>query len=126
MLQTISISDFPNLPEIKRKVVIIGRNEDYENKRVTLLCRVEHYNQANERIHNLRAIERDPYLLVATSDTLVNPNTGAILLPDGEGNYPQDSMSEYDFLKAAIDAGANHNVLVEGAVLQADSFNRFN
>jgi hypothetical protein len=126
-LQTFDISHFPGIAEIARKALVIGRNEDYENRKVTLLVRVEHYTLAGARINSMTAIERTPFLLIASDESFVNPQTGALVFPDPvTGQYPAGSISEYAFLKAAVDDGVNPNTLVQGAILQADALGRFN
>ena len=124
-LQRIDISAFPDASGIQRKIAILGRNEDYQNRTVTLICGIEHYDQDGDRLRVFAAIERDPFLLVASDTSFVDPQTGALVFSDFEGNYPQGSIGQYSWLKAAVESGANPFSIAEAAVLEADSLGRF-
>lgn len=125
-LQRIGISPSPGYPDVVRKIVVIGRNEDYQNQSVTLICMIEHYDENDYRLNAFRAIERDPFLLMADNTSKVNPETGALVFPDQAGNYPEGSVGQYDWLKAAVENGANPFTIATGAVMEADSLKRFN
>lgn len=125
-LQRIAISSSPGYPEVDRKIAIIGRNEDYAGKTVTLICKIEHYSQDDQRLNAFAALERDPFYLIADDSSKVNPETGALVFPDPEtGQYPAGSIGQYTWLKGAVEAGANPFTITEGAVLEADSYLRF-
>lgn len=124
-LQRINISASPGYPDVVRKIAVIGKNEDYKGKSVTLICSIEHYDQDNNRLKAFQSLERDNFLLVADNTSFVNPGTGALVFPDGDGQYPDGSVGQYTWLKAAVEAGANPFTISQGAVLEADSFGRF-
>lgn len=122
-LQRINISPLPGFPAISRKIAVVGKNEDYQNRTVTLVCRVEHYDASGNRLNTFKVLEEKPFLLVATDTSYVNPESGALVLsagPDTPGVVPQ-----YTFLKNAMASGANILSLIEYAVTEADSLGRF-
>ena len=125
-LQKIAISSSPGYPDVARKIAVAGRNEDYKSQTVTLICFVEHYDAQGYRLNAFQCIERDPFLLVADNSSKVNPETGALVFPDETGNYPEGSIGQYDWLKLAVENGANPFVIAAGAVMEADSLKRFN
>lgn len=125
-LQRIDISASPGYPDVVRKIAVLGKNEDYLNKSVTLICRVEHYDVHGFRLKAFAPIERDPYLLIASDTSYVNPETGALVFPDEHGSYPPGSMGQYSWLKLAVESGANPFTISQGAVMEADSLSRFN
>ena len=124
-LQRIAISAFPDASGIQRKIAILGRNEDYQNRTVTLICGIEHYDQTGNRLKVFAAIERDPFLLVASDTSFVDPQTGALVFADQTGSYPAGSVSQYSWLKTAVENGANPFAIAQAAVLEADSLGRF-
>ena len=124
-IQRIEISPSPGYPDVVRKMVVAGRNEDYLSKTVTLICRIEHYDQNSKRLNAFATIERDPFLLIADDSSRVNPQTGALVFKDENGNYPAGSIGQYTWLQAAIESGANPFDIATGAVIEADSLGRF-
>ena len=63
--------------------------------------------------------------LTATNDTKVDA-TGAIILPDENGNYPDGVIGERDFYIFAMFSGKyTQNELVKFVILQADANKRF-
>lgn len=124
-IQRIEISPSPGYPDVVRKIIIAGRNEDYVNETVTLICRIEHYDQHNNRLNAFAALERDSFLLVADDTSMVNAQTGALVFPDVNGNYPEGSIGQYTWLRTAVEGGMNPFAIAEGAVLEADSYGRF-
>ncbi|WP_254561789.1 hypothetical protein [Dyadobacter diqingensis] len=124
-IQRVEISPSPGYPDVVRKIIIAGRNEDYLAKTVTLICRIEHYDQHNNRLNAFAAIERDPFLLVADDTSKVDPLTGALVFPDENGNYPIGATGQYTWLHAAVESGVNPFSIAQGAVLEADSYLRF-
>lgn len=123
-IQRIEISPSPGYPDVVRKILIAGRNEDYITKTVTLICRIEHYDQHNNRLNAFAAIERDSFLLVADDTSMVNAQ-GALVFADGQGNFPEGSVGQYTWLHLAVGGGMNPFAIAEGAVLEADSYGRF-
>lgn len=125
-LQRIQISASPGYPDVVRTIAIVGRNEDYLNQVVTLICAMEHADQDGNRLKAFGALEKEHFLLVADNTSKVNPSTGTLVFPDPEtGEYPAGSMGQYDFLKMAIENGANPFTITEAAVLEADNLKRF-
>ena len=124
-IQRIEISPSPGYPDVVRKIAVIGKNEDYKYCSVTLICQIEHYDQTGKRLNAFAAIERDPFLLIADDSSRVNPETGALVFKDANGNYPAGSIGQYTWLKAAVENGANPFAITTGAVLEADSLGRF-
>ncbi len=124
-LQRIEISSSPGYPDVVRKIAILGKNEDYKAKTVTLICGIEHYDQAGNRLKAFQSIERDSFLLVASDTSYVNPGTGALVFPGEDGQYPAGSMGQYSFLKYAVENGANPFTITAGAVMEADAYGRF-
>lgn len=125
-LQRIGISSSPGYPDVVRQIVVVGRNEDYKSESVTLICMIEHFDGSGHRLNSFRAIEREPFLLMADNSSKVNPESGALVFPDQAGNYPEGSVGQYDWLKAAVENGANPFSIATGAVMEADSLKRFN
>lgn len=125
-LQRIGISSSPGYPDVVREIVVVGRNEDYQSESVTLICMIEHFDGLGHRLNSFRAIERDPFLLMADNSSKVNPETGALVFPDQVGTYPEGSVGQYDWLKAAVENGANPFTIATGAVMEADALKRFN
>lgn len=122
-LQRIDISGWLEA-SVCRKIAIVGKNEDYQRKTVTLICAVEHYNMEGIRMRAFAPLERDPFLLVASNESKVNPETGALVFPI-DGVYPAGAVGQYDWLKAAVEAGANPFAIIASAVLEADLLGRF-
>lgn len=122
-LQRIDISPLPGFTAIARKIAITGKNEDYQNRTVTLVCRIEHYDASGNRLNTFKALEEKPFLLVATDSSYVNAETGA-LVPDAGPNTPE-VIPQYTFLKNAMASGADMFSLMESAVLEADTLGRF-
>ncbi|MDQ6479814.1 hypothetical protein [Dyadobacter sp. LHD-138] len=125
-IQRIDISPFPGYPDVARKIAVVGKNEDYKNGSVTLICQIEHYDQVGKRLNVFAAIERDPFLLVADDTSMVNSATGALVFKDENGHYPAGSVGQYTWLKLAVESGANPFTISEGAVLEASALGRFN
>jgi hypothetical protein len=125
-LQRIQISSSPGYPQVTRKIAVVGKNEDYQSGTVTLICNIEHYDAAGKRLKAFQSIERDPFLLVASDTSMVNPQTGALVFPNSLGEYPAGSMGQYSWLKMAVENGANPFDISAGAVLEADGYGRFN
>ena len=125
-VQRIEISPSPGYPDVVRKIAVVGKNEDYKYGSVTLICQIEHYDKDGNRLNAFAAIERDPFLLVADNNSLVNPATGALVFKDETGNYPAESMGQYSWLKAAVESGINPFDISHGAVLEASALGRFN
>lgn len=125
-IQRVEIAPSPGYPDVVRKIAVIGKNEDYQNGSVTLICSIEHYDLAGNRLKAFAAIEKDPFLLVADNSSQVNPATGQLVFPDNTGNYPAGSMGQYDWLKMAVESGANPFTISEGAVMEASLLGRFN
>ena len=124
-IQLIEISAFPGYENIHRKIAIVGKNEDYVNSTVTLLCEVRHYDPDGNRLLNMKGFESETILLVASDASKVDPETGALVFPDPKGNYPTGSMGQYSWLKMAVEAGANPFAITAGAVMEADKLKRF-
>ena len=125
-LQRFDIAASTGYPDVARKVAIIGRNEDYVGQRVTLLTKVEHYDAEGKRLNAFAPLEINPILLVADNTSYVNPETGALVFADAvTGQYEQGSVGQYDWLKSAVEAGANPFDIASGAVLEAVSLGRF-
>ena len=124
-LQRVPISSSPGYPDVVRKIAVIGKNEDYKGKTVTLICAIEHYDQEENRLKAFAAIERDAFLLVASDTSFVNPATGALVFPGADGQYPAGAMGQYTWLKMAVENGANPFEITAGAVLEADAYGRF-
>lgn len=125
-LQRIEISSSPGYPQVVRKVAVTGKNEDYRKGAVTLICEIEHYDQSGTRLKAFAALEREPFLLIADNTSFVDPQTGALVFKDEQGQYPQGAMGQYTWLKLAVENGANPFVITQAAVLEADSLKRFN
>ena len=124
-IQRVQISPSPGYPDVVRKIAIVGKNEDYKNETVTLICSVEHYDQSGNRLNAFASIEKDSFLLVAKDESKVNPATGALVFPDDKGNYPAGAIGQYTWLKMAVENGANPFDIAAGAVIEADSLKRF-
>jgi hypothetical protein len=56
-LQRVPISSSPGYPDVVRKIAVIGKNEDYQGRTVTLICAIEHYDQDDNRLKAFAAIE---------------------------------------------------------------------
>ena len=125
-LQRVDISSSPGYPEVLRKIAVIGKNEDYKSKSVTLICAIEHYDQHGTRLKAFQTIERDPFLLVADNTSFVDPATGALVFPGENGEYPEGVTGQYSWLKLAVESGANPFDISARAVLEADAYGRFN
>lgn len=124
-LQRIPISASEAYPGVVRKIAIVGKNEDYEQRTVTLICKIEHTDADGRRLNAFATLERDPFLLVASDSSLVHPQTGALVFPDESGNFPKGSIGQYTWLKAAVENGVNPFDITAGAVLEADTLKRF-
>ena len=98
---------------ITRKARIVRKTEEAD-KNITLLIHVDYYNAAGQRM--LTAIEADATLSEtakqkqrvnyatfgfqkSTAGSWVNPVTGALVLPDANGNYPDGSVPELTWLQ---------------------------
>ena len=125
-IQRIQITPSPGYPDVVRKIAVVGKNEDYKNGSVSLICEIEHYDSTGYRLKAFAAIEKEPFILIADNSSLVNPQTGQLVFKDGKGNYPPGSMGQYDWLKLAVESGANPFTISEGAVLEASALGRFN
>lgn len=124
-LQRIPISASPGYPDVVRKIAIVGKNEDYEQRTVTLICKIEHYDAESRRLNAFVSLERDHFLLVASDTSKVASATGALVFPDESGSFPQDSVGQYTWLKSAVENGVNPFDIAAGAVLEADALKRF-
>jgi len=125
-VQRILITPSPGYPDVVRKIAVVGKNEDYKNGSVTLICEIEHYDKDGNRLHAFAAIERDPFLLVADDSSFVDPQTGRLVFKGSNGQYPAGSVGQYTWLKLAVESGANPFTISEGAVLEASLLGRFN
>lgn len=125
-IQRVEIAPSPGYPDVVRKIAVTGKNEDYKNGSVTLICEIEHYDPTGYRLRAFAAIEREPFLLVADNSSMVNPQTGQLVFKDSKGKYPAGSVGQYDWLKMAVESGANPFTISEGAVLEASALGRFN
>ena len=125
-VQRILITPSPGYPDVVRKIAVVGKNEDYKNGSVTLICEIEHYDKDGNRLRAFSAIERDPFLLVADDSSFVDPQTGKLVFKDNKGQYPAGSVGQYTWLKLAVESGANPFTISEGAVLEASLLGRFN
>lgn len=125
-VQRILIAPSPGYPDVVRKIAVVGKNEDYKYRSVTLICQIEHYDKDGHRLNAFAAIERDPFLLVADDSSMVDPATGALVFKDATGNYPAGSMGQYSWLKAAVESGVNPFDISQGAVVEASVLGRFN
>ena len=124
-LQRIEIGPAPWFPDVVRKVVVTGKNEDYSNRTVTLICQLEYYDKENRRLLAFAKLEGNAILLTATDTSWVNPATGALVFPDENGQHPEGSMPQYSFLEYAIQNGMNPFTIAEGAVMEAAALGRF-
>jgi len=125
-VQRILITPSPGYPDVVRKIAVVGKNEDYKNGSVTLICEIEHYDKDGNRLRAFAAIERDPFLLVADDSSFVDPKTGKLVFKGSNGQYPAGSVGQYTWLKLAVETGANPFTISEGAVLEASLLGRFN
>ncbi|PWJ49590.1 hypothetical protein CLV98_1463 [Dyadobacter jejuensis] len=124
-LQRVVISSSPGYPQVVRKIVVVGKNEDYRNESVTLICMIEHYDQNDNRLQAFKAIEVNPFLLIADNSSYVNSETGGLVFKDSQGQYPAGSVPQYDWLRQAVENGANPFHIAQGAIIEADSLGRF-
>jgi len=124
-LQRITIGAAPWFPDVVRKVVVTGKNEDYAARTVTLICQVEYYDQDGRRILAFAKLEGNAVLLTASDTSWVNPATGALVFVDANGQHPEGSMPQYAFLEYAIQNGMNPFTIAEGAVREAAALGRF-
>lgn len=62
--------------------------------------------------------------LVASNDDMVNPQTGQYVEKDAEGNYPDGSIGEYDWLESMIDS-LNMTMLIDRAMTNAVAKKKF-
>lgn len=107
-------------PDVVRKIVIAGRNEDLIAGTISLICLIEHYDQQGARLHAFRAIERDAFVLVASDDVKVDAETGVPLAIGEDGHMPSGGVGQYTWIRQAIEGGSSAYDLAITAVLQGD------
>jgi hypothetical protein len=83
---------------------------------------VRNFNAEGVEVINLNKITE----LTANNTTMVNPQTGDIVTAGENGEYPEGSIGEFDFLSGAIQAGANLFTLQNEYITKRDNDGRFN
>lgn len=123
-----AISNDP-LMGLKRKGVFVALEDKGANGEDALMIHfmIRFYDEDDNEIINNRV---RPYAVTLRADnsTPVNAQGQYVLNEDGLPDWEDDSVvcGEYDFLEAAIGAGANIRDMIIGGLLRADGYGRFN
>ena len=109
----IDIPNHPDLENVKRKAKVFRAYNEYDTNRVILAVEVFHYINDEEVNYFPKKVD-----LISDNVTMVNPANGNIVEKDDEGNYPQGSMGEYDYLWNVVNvAKAYTQVQLEDAYI---------
>lgn len=93
----IDIPNHPLLTDVVRKAQVFRSYNEYDTNRVVMPVKVYHFKDDQPLNYFPKDVE-----LIVDNDTMVNPATGAIVEKDEEGNYPEGSIGEYDYLWAVV------------------------
>lgn len=89
----INIPNHPDLETVTRKARIFRAYNEYDTNRVIIPVDIFHYIDGIEINYFPKRVE-----LISDNETKVDPQTGDIVEKDEEGNYPEGSMGEFDYL----------------------------
>ena len=124
LIDPILISVDP-LMNLKRKAIFITLDDSGIDSLV-ISYRIQFYDEQDEVIENNRI--RGYYISLRADNTTPVDSNGMYVL-DENGNFdwnnPNAIMGEYDFIKMAIQAGANVRDMITGGAQRADMFKKF-
>lgn len=95
----IPITNHPQLPTITRKAQVRKCDNHYEAGTAEMVLNIFNYNGDVELKDMFRQIK-----LVA-DNSMINPNTFEYVTADEQGNYPEGSIGEYDYLFDLLESG---------------------
>ena len=98
---TRNIIDIPNHPiltDVVRKAQIFRSHKEYDTNRVILKVLIFHYDKNGNQIKYLPGGTENPVELISDNETKVNPQTGAIVEKDENGEYVEEVIGEFDYL----------------------------
>ncbi len=91
--EMIDIPGHPDIDGVTRKAQVTNGYNGYKDNRVVIPIDIFHYIDGVELNYFPKKVE-----LIADNNGYVNPQTGAIVEKDVNGNYPVGSVGEYDYL----------------------------
>lgn len=89
----IDLPNHPDLPSVTRKALIIQTINNYLGNGVGMKVEIFHYINGIEAKYFPKPVE-----LFSDNEDFVNPSTGDKVEKDEDGNYPEGSVGEYDYL----------------------------
>jgi len=100
-MTTRKIIDIPNHPILKdviRKAQVFRGYYEYDTNRVIIPVKIFHYLDGVEIKYLPGGTDETYAELISDNETKVNPQTGEIVEKDENGEYPEGTMGEYDYL----------------------------
>lgn len=91
------ITNHPLFNDVTRKAQVSKSYKEYDNNKVILVLNIFHYKDNQELKYFPKQIS-----LIADNETKVDPNTGSIVLPNTNGEYPTTVIGEYDYLWSIV------------------------
>lgn len=95
----INITNHPEIPEITRKAQVRKCDNHYEAGTAEMVLNVFSYLNGVE----LKEMRRQVKLWADNS--MINPETFEYVVADENGNYPEGSVGEYDYLFDLLESG---------------------
>lgn len=95
----IPITNHPKLPAITRKAQVRRCDNHYEAGTAEMVLNIFNYLDGVE----IKEMERQVSL--AADNAMINPDTFNYVEADENGNYPEGSVGEYDYLYTLIESG---------------------
>ncbi len=89
----INLPAHPDIPDVVRKAKVSQASNNYDGNCVTIEYRLLHYVDGVEVFYLPKSVQ-----LIGDNADRVNPLTGDKLEADGDGNYPEGSVPEFDYL----------------------------
>lgn len=117
------ITDCP-ITGLKRIVRILGFEVSNEYKWARLDCDILYFTQAMEEVSK-EFIMPKRVNLISDNEEMVNPLTGEYVFKDENGEYPQGSMGEFDWMEAMAEQ-LNIQAMYDRAILTATAKGKFN
>lgn len=106
---------------INRAIIVLDNINSFRQKKIDLILGVLPLNNEGEVIHSNMT---KPYeFLLSAKDNMVDPNTGEILDPDENGEYPEGSITEYEFFRYLVrNSNANIFDLYKQSIINSKYF----
>lgn len=89
----IDITNHPTISNITRKAQVFRSYDEYDTNRIIIPIKIFHYLDGIEQTYF-----PNYYELIGGIGNFVNPINGNLVEKDEEGNYPEGSVPEYDYL----------------------------